>query len=278
MAARPATPPSRKPAKTPKATAPHDSQPRARPRVGASLTSPRPMPRGEIRASSRKKAPTARAASSPRASRPRSPTADAGQQQQAEHDREGRVGDPVGQQAGAGVDHGQDHAEERQGQVGGDGPAEPGRGQPQGDQEPQQPHAQLDQRVADGDGRPAVPAAASQQQPAEHGQVVPPGHRLAAGRAARGRPDDRLAPWHPVDDHVGERAEGQSQQPGQGGDGEWVHGLRSVPLPAPEGRQRSTGGGPARRSSGPGSPRPRSRSARRRWCPGSRTSRRRCRW
>ena len=250
MAARPARPPSRKAVKIPKATAPHDSQPRARPRVGASLTSPRPMPRGEMRARARKKAPTATAASSPRTRPAQVTKADAGQQQQAKHDREGGVGDAVGQQPGAGVDHGQDHADEGQGQVGGHRPAEADGDQPEGEQEPQHPHGQLDQRVPGtgwGPGRSGSARRAAASRPAAgcRGATGAP----QAGQEGPGRTTDRPCGtrWMTT---LANRPEGQPQQSGQDGGGERAHGRKGTatgpPGPAAVHSRRRFGGATGR--------------------------------
>ena len=70
---------------------------------------------------------------------------------------------------------------------------------------------QLDQRVAGGDARRAVTAAAAQEEPRDDRQVVPgPDRRVAAG-AVRGRGDERLSAREAVGDDVQERPDDQSE-------------------------------------------------------------------
>jgi hypothetical protein len=100
-----------------------------------------PMPCG---ASSGNNPPTEAAASRPRPSRPSSAQAEAGGQQQPGHHRERRVGDAVGSSRVAASDHRQHQADECQGQVGRDRPAQALAGESQGDREPPQPHGRRD--------------------------------------------------------------------------------------------------------------------------------------
>ena len=70
----------------------------------------------------------------------------------------------------------------------------------------QQPAGQLDEWVANGDRVAAVPAAPSQQQPGDDGNVVAPADSRAAARALRGRRDEALSVGQPRDDDVHEAA------------------------------------------------------------------------
>jgi hypothetical protein len=148
----------------------------------------------------------------------------AGRQQQAGHQREDRIGDAVGQQPGGGVDHRQHHADKGQDQVGGNRPAQALAGQPQCDQKPERAHSGLDGRVADRDAGQAAAAAPAEQQPAEHGHIVPPSDGGGAGWAARTGPDQRFAPRDAVAHHAGEGAGQQPEQPGQRRSNERGHG------------------------------------------------------
>ena len=93
---------------------------------------------------------------------------------------------------------------------------------------------QLHQRIAHGDGLPAVSATSPQQQPAEYRHIVVPGDDRAAVRAGRARRDNAQVPGQAMDEHVAEAAEECAQardegqhQPGWVAGDEFVHGRSS---------------------------------------------------
>ena len=77
---------------------------------------------------------------------------------------------------------------------------------------------QLHERVARGDRRSAVPAAATQQQPRDDRNVVTIGDPRVARRAMRRWLDDRLLARHPPDHDVQERTDDESVHAADRGD------------------------------------------------------------
>ena len=86
---------------------------------------------------------------------------------------------------------------------------------------------QLDGRVADRERLPAGAAAAAQQQPAEHRDVVAGLDRRLAVRAVRARTQQRLLAREPVDDDVQERPDRQAEDEREG-DVDGIHGVRKL--------------------------------------------------
>ena len=78
--------------------------------------------------------------------------------------------------------------------------------------EEEQRHEQLDERVANRDGRAAAATAATEKQPGHDRHVVEERDRRPAGGAARARVDDRKPARQPVDAHVREGAHDRARR------------------------------------------------------------------
>jgi hypothetical protein len=75
----------------------------------------------------------------------------------------------------------------------------------------QQPGEQLNHEVAWRNASLAMAAAAAQNEPAQHRDIVIEADRSLAVRAGRPGMNDRNPPWQPIDTHIQEAAEGQPQ-------------------------------------------------------------------
>src|SRR5947209_3192369 len=67
--------------------------------------------------------------------------------------------------------------------------------------------AQLHEKIADGEGRPAIPAAATQNPVTEQRDVVVPPNRLKTASAMGRRPDDALFQRQPGDANIEQAAD-----------------------------------------------------------------------
>src|SRR5690606_36359786 len=87
----------------------------------------------------------------------------------------------------------------------------------------------FDDRISDGNGRPAVAAATGEKQPRDHRQVVPAPDGVSATRASGGGPHDGETSRNPIGHDVEERADREPDRAGEQGD-YGNHGADCFPL------------------------------------------------
>ncbi len=135
----------------------------------------------------------------------------AGRQEHArgEAQDDAREGDGVGQQVVLEID-GKQHDQRAGEQQPDDEQRVPAEDRPMDEEDGH--CGELQRRVADRDAAAALAAAAAEQQIADDGNVVVPAQDVAAVRAARRRPDERLAARQAVDADVEKAADRQPEQ------------------------------------------------------------------
>jgi len=116
---------------------------------------------------------------------------------------EKRPGDLMRQEPAVQIDVGQRHQSRHEDEVSEGGPAGPCMPQHRNCQDP---HQQLDQRIAHADGQAAAAAAAAQQDPGKERNVVVPGDGVAAVGTAAPWGDDAPTLGNARDHHVEEAA------------------------------------------------------------------------